>query len=140
MINSRAFLAQISSEPVDPALVEAVVAGPEHGAVVLFTGVVRNHDGGKAVSALDYRAHPDAPRFLERCCTRVAAESGLQVAAVHRIGELAVGDIALAAAVAAPHRAAAFTTCATLVDRIKTEVPIWKRQMFAEGISAWVGV
>lgn len=91
MINSRAFLAKISSEPVDPALAEAVVTEPEHGAVMHFTGVVRNHDGGKAVSALDYRAHPDVPRCLERCCTRVAAETGLQVAVVHRVGELAVG-------------------------------------------------
>ncbi|WP_072807349.1 molybdenum cofactor biosynthesis protein MoaE [Rhodococcoides yunnanense] len=133
-------LAKISAEPLDTALVEAAVAGVEHGAVVLFSGVVRNHDGGRSVTALEYRAHPDAERFLRHCCAEVASESGLPVAAVHRVGDLVVGDIALVAAVASPHRAEAFATCATLVERIKSEVPIWKRQHFAEGTSEWVGL
>ncbi|MET4048531.1 molybdenum cofactor biosynthesis protein MoaE [Rhodococcus sp. 1163] len=133
-------LAEISKNRIDIDIVEAAVSGPEHGAVVLFSGVVRNHDGGQAVSALEYQAHPDAEKFLRACCAEVAAESGLPVAAVHRVGDLVVGDIALVAAVASPHRAEAFATCATLVERIKSEVPIWKRQHFATGTSEWVGL
>ncbi|WP_328404523.1 molybdenum cofactor biosynthesis protein MoaE [Nocardia sp. NBC_00403] len=131
-------LAAISDQPLNPAEVEAAVTGPEHGAVVVFTGKVRNHDGGQAVSALEYSAHPEAERFLRNCCTELAASSGLPVAAVHRIGALTVGDLAIVVAVAAPHRAEAFAACAELVDRIKHEVPIWKRQLFADGLSEWV--
>jgi molybdopterin synthase catalytic subunit len=131
-------LASISDQPLNPAEVEAAVTGPEHGAVVVFTGTVRNHDGGQAVSALEYSAHPEAERFLRKCCAEAAAASGLPVAAVHRIGPLTVGDLAIVVAVAAPHRAEAFGTCAELVDRIKHEVPIWKRQLFADGLSEWV--
>ncbi|MFQ6327968.1 molybdenum cofactor biosynthesis protein MoaE [Nocardia sp. CWNU-33] len=131
-------LAAISDQPLNPADVEAAVTGPEHGAVVVFTGKVRNHDGGQAVSALEYSAHPEAERFLRNCCTELAASSGLPVAAVHRIGALTVGDLAIVVAVAAPHRAEAFAACAELVDRIKHEVPIWKRQLFADGLSEWV--
>lgn len=133
-------LARISSEPLDPAAIDAAVEGPEHGAVVLFTGVVRNHDAGQSVTALQYQAHPDAEEFLRHCCEDVATASGLPVAAVHRVGDLTVGDLALVAAVAAPHRAEAFATCAELVERIKREVPIWKRQHFTEGSSEWVGL
>lgn len=133
-------LARISSEPLDPAAVDAAVAGPTHGAVVSFTGVVRDHDGGQAVTALEYRAHPDAEAFLRKCCEDVAAETGLPVAAVHRVGDLTIGDLALVAAVAAPHRAEAFTACADLVERIKHGVPIWKRQHFTAGSSEWVGL
>ncbi|WP_067573750.1 molybdenum cofactor biosynthesis protein MoaE [Nocardia acidivorans] len=131
-------LAYISDQPLDPTEVEKAVSGPEHGAVVVFTGVVRNHDGGQPVSALEYSAHPDAGRFLRQICTEITESTGLPVAAVHRIGPLAIGDLAIAVAVAAPHRAEAFGTCATLVDRIKHEVPIWKRQLFTDGLSEWV--
>ncbi|QNG19327.1 molybdenum cofactor biosynthesis protein MoaE [Rhodococcus triatomae] len=133
-------LARISAQPLDPSVVDAAVAGPEHGAVVVFTGVVRNHDGGQSVSALEYQAHPDAERFLAACCDEVASATGLPVAAIHRVGDLRVGDLALVAAVAAPHRREAFAACAELVERIKQEVPIWKRQHFAEGTSEWVGL
>ncbi|RYE40274.1 MAG: molybdenum cofactor biosynthesis protein MoaE [Hyphomicrobiales bacterium] len=133
-------LAKVSDRPLDPAAVDAAVGGQEHGAVVLFTGVVRNHDGEQPVSSLEYQAHPDAERFLRKCCEDVARETGLPVAAVHRIGTLTVGDAALVAAVAAPHRAEAFAACAEVVDRIKSGVPIWKRQQFADGVSAWVGL
>lgn len=131
-------LAEISDRALDPAVVDAAVRGPHHGAVVLFTGVVRDHDGGRAVSALEYSAHPEASRFLRECCASVAESSGLPVAAVHRVGDLVVGDLAIVTAVAAPHRAAAFAACSTLVDRIKHEVPIWKRQLFTDGLSEWV--
>lgn len=133
-------LARISEQPIHADAVDAAVAGPKNGAVVVFTGTVRNHDGGQAVSALEYQAHPDAERFLHTCCQEVAASTGLPVAAIHRVGHLEIGDLALVAAVAAPHRAEAFAACAELVERIKHEVPIWKRQHFANGVSEWVGL
>lgn len=131
-------LTRISDQPLDPNEVERAVTGPEHGAVVVFTGKVRDHDGGQSVSALEYSAHPEAERFLHKVCAEVAASSGLPVAAIHRVGPLTIGDLAITVAVAAPHRAEAFTVCADLVDRIKHEVPIWKRQLFADGLSEWV--
>lgn len=132
-------LARIDTKPLDPAAVEAAVASRDCGAVVLFTGTIRNHDGGKAVSALEYAGHPQAQDFLVRVCAEVATTTGLRVAAVHRVGALVVGDLAVVVAVAAPHRGEAFAACANLIDRIKHEVPIWKRQHFADGMSEWVG-
>ncbi|GAB4584178.1 molybdenum cofactor biosynthesis protein MoaE [Nocardia sp. IFM 10818] len=137
-MSERELLVRISDQPLDPDEVEKAVSGPEHGAVVVFTGKVRNHDGGQEVSALEYSAHPDAAKFMRRICDEFAESTGLPVAAVHRIGALTVGDLAITVAVAAPHRGEAFTTCAELVDRIKHEVPIWKRQLFADGMSEWV--
>ncbi|MEU4706844.1 molybdenum cofactor biosynthesis protein MoaE [Nocardia salmonicida] len=131
-------LATISDQDLDPLTVENAVDGPEFGAVVVFTGKVRNHDGGQAVTSLEYSAHPQAERFLHTICAEVAQASGLPVAATHRIGSLTIGGLAIVVAVAAPHRAEAFTVCAQLVDRIKHEVPIWKRQLFADGLSEWV--
>jgi molybdopterin synthase catalytic subunit len=133
-------LARISADPIDPAVLDAFVATPANGAVVTFQGVVRNHDHDRAVSLLEYQAHPSAEEFLRECCSEVAAATGLRVAAVHRTGALAVGDLALVAAVAAPHRAEAFTACAELVELIKSGVPIWKRQHFSTGVSEWVGL
>ena len=132
--------ALISEEPLDRAALEAFVTSAADGAVVTFEGVIRDHDHGSGVSALDYEAHPDAETFLREVCTEIAAESGLRVAAAHRIGHLVVGDIALIASVAAPHRADAFAACARLVDLIKQRVPIWKRQHLDDGVSEWVGL
>ena len=130
-------VARISNEPLSTAEVEVAVQDSRHGAVVLFSGIVRDHDGGHAVETLEYRAHPDAERFLSRCCSEVSAETGLAVAAVHRVGDLRV---ALVAAVGSAHRAEAFEACARLVERIKAEVPIWKRQGFEGGRTEWVGL
>jgi molybdopterin synthase catalytic subunit len=131
-------LAAISAEPLDPVAVQNAVVGPEFGAVVLFAGVVRNHDDGRRVQALEYSAHPQAERFLRTVCGEVSDAAGLPVAAVHRVGALDVGGLAIVVAVAAPHRAAAFRACEQLVDRIKHEVPIWKRQLFSDGMSEWI--
>jgi molybdopterin synthase catalytic subunit len=133
-------LAAISLEPIALETVEAFVRAAANGAVVGFSGVVRDHDGGRDVSALEYQAHPEAQRFLAECCREVAVASGLRVAAVHRVGALEIGDTALVAAVAAPHRREAFAACAELVELIKQRVPIWKRQRFADGVSEWVGL
>ena len=132
--------AVISNEPLDPAVAEAFVLDSAHGALVTFRGIVRDHDHGATVTALDYSAHPDAQRFLEECCREVAASTGLRVAAAHRIGSLTIGDVALVAAVAAPHRAAAFEAAEELVALIKQRVPIWKRQHLESGVTEWVGL
>ncbi|HQI66642.1 MAG TPA: molybdenum cofactor biosynthesis protein MoaE, partial [Rhodoglobus sp.] len=119
---------------------EHFVLTPANGALVTFRGVVRDHDHGLAVSALDYQAHPDAEGFLVDCCRQVSEATGLRVAAAHRVGALVIGDVALVASVAAPHRAEAFAACEQLVDLIKLTVPIWKRQHLADGATEWVGL
>jgi len=133
-------LATVTEAALDRAPLEAFVRTSADGAVVSFEGVIRDHDHGAGVSALDYEAHPDAETFLREVCESIAAESGLRVAAAHRVGHLVVGDVALIAAVAAPHRADAFAACARLVDEIKKRVPIWKRQHLDDGVSEWVGL
>lgn len=133
-------VALIVDSPIDRAWLEAQVLTATDGALVVFEGVIRDHDHGEGVSSLDYQAHPDAERFLADVCAEVAAASGLRVAAAHRIGHLEIGDVALVAVVAAAHRAEAFAACADLVERIKQRVPIWKRQHLADGPSEWVGL
>jgi len=132
--------AAIADVPIDEAALEAFVLSSANGALVTFRGVVRDHDHGASVTALDYQAHPDAQGFLEQCCREVAGATGLSVAASHRVGSLVVGEVALVAAVAAPHRAEAFAACEQLVDLIKQRVPIWKRQHLADGVTEWVGL
>lgn len=132
--------ALVTTEPLDRAEVEAAVLTDADGALVVFEGVIRNHDGGRSVSGIEYRAHPDAEAFLRDVCAAVAAQAGVRVAAAHRYGELPVGAVALIAAVAAPHRAEAFAACERLVDEIKARTPIWKRQHLADGTSEWVGL
>ena len=133
-------LALVSDALLDRAAIEVFVRTAGDGAVVTFEGVIRDHDHGAGVSALDYEAHPDAEAFLREVCREVAVESGLRVAAAHRVGHLVVGDVALIASVAAPHRADAFAACGRLVDLIKERVPIWKRQHLEDGFSEWVGL
>ncbi len=133
-------LAMITENAIDESEVRRAVEHPASGAVVIFSGVVRNHDGGQDILSLDYQAHPQAEQVLAECCATVSAETGLAVAAVHRVGHLEIGDIALSAAVSAAHRREAFEACELLVERIKSTVPIWKRQFFTDGESEWVGL
>jgi molybdopterin synthase catalytic subunit len=133
-------VALIVDTPIDRAWLEQQVLTDADGAMVVFEGVIRDHDHGAGVSSLDYEAHPDAERFLADVCAGVASGTGLRVAAAHRVGHLEIGDVALVAVVAAPHRAEAFAACAKLVDEIKQRVPIWKRQHLADGPSEWVGL
>jgi molybdopterin synthase catalytic subunit len=133
-------LARISERPLYADAFEEFVETDFSGAVVTFRGVIRNHDHGVAVTSLDYSAHPDAERFLLACCQQVSDETGLRVAAGHRIGSLDIGDVALVATVAAAHRAEAFAACERLVELIKSTVPIWKRQYLADGATEWVGI
>ncbi|PFG33820.1 molybdenum cofactor biosynthesis protein MoaE [Sanguibacter antarcticus] len=143
MSTSAVTVASVTGDVLDASAVETIeasVEAAECGAVVTFRGVVRDNDSERAVTGLDYEAHPQAQEFLARCCADVARETGLRVAAVHRVGELRIGDVALVAAVSSGHRAEAFAACSALVDRIKVEVPIWKRQHFTDGVSEWVGL
>ena len=104
--------ALVTSDPIDRAAIEAFVTTQQDGAVVTFEGIIRDHDRGASVIALDYEAHPEAERFLRETCAEVARETGLRVAVAHRVGALTIGDVALVASVAAPHRAEAFAACA----------------------------
>jgi molybdopterin synthase catalytic subunit len=120
---------------------EALVAHEAAGAVVGFAGVVRDHDGGRTVTRLEYSAHPTAEQTLAEVAAEIAADAqGVRAIAVsHRIGVLNIGDAALVAAVAADHRGAAFETCQRLVDAVKARLPVWKHQFFADGTEEWVG-
>jgi molybdopterin synthase catalytic subunit len=132
--------AAVGPEALDVAEHAALVDDPAAGAVVTFAGVVRDHDGGRSVRGLEYSAHPTAGAVVARVAAEVAARApGVRALAVsHRTGVLAVGEVALACAVAADHRAAAFGTCAELVDEIKRQLPVWKHQRFADGTDEWV--
>ncbi|MFC9157948.1 molybdenum cofactor biosynthesis protein MoaE [Streptomyces bauhiniae] len=110
------------------------------GGTALFVGTVRDHDGGKPVSSLEYSAHPSAEAELRRVAEEIAAEFPVRaLAAVHRTGLLAIGDVAVITAVSCPHRAEAFAACRRLIDTLKHEVPVWKRQIFTDGATEWVG-
>jgi molybdopterin synthase catalytic subunit len=133
-------LAAVGEEPLDVARHAAMVDQASAGAVVTFAGVVRDHDGGRAVRGLDYSAHPTAGRVVAEVAAQVAERAvGVRAIAVsHRIGPLAIGEVALACAVAADHRQAAFATCAELVDEVKRQLPVWKHQIFTDGTEEWV--
>ena len=139
-VEAPATLSYIADTVIDAAPLEEFVLTPQNGALVTFRGIVRDHDHGESVSALDYQAHPEAARFLEEACALVAAETGLRIAAAHRVGALTIGDTALVAAAAAPHRAEAFAACERVVEIVKQTVPIWKRQHLAAGVTEWVGL
>ena len=117
------------------------VRHPRCGGIALFVGVVRDHDHGESVSALDYSAHPTAVATLRAVCEQVAARHPVaRLGAVHRVGHLEIGDVAVVAAVSAAHRGEAFVACRDLVDTLKSTVPIWKHQQFADGSDEWVGL
>lgn len=134
-------LSEVREEALSVDEVLAAVRHPECGGIALFVGVVRDHDHGEQVDALDYSAHPSALATLRQVCEQVGARhSVVRIAAVHRTGHLEVGDLAVVAAVAAPHRGEAFTACRDLIDTLKSTVPIWKHQQFADGSDEWVGL
>lgn len=135
----RVVLARVTSDPVDVDALARAVGDAAAGAVVTFAGVVRDHDGGRGVTGLEYVAHPDADDVVRRVVEQVVARSDVDaVACVHRVGALAVGECALGVAVSAAHRQQAFATAAELVDEIKTHLPVWKRQDLAAGGHEWV--
>jgi len=130
----------VSEAPIDIARVQAEVTSPEAGACVLFTGTVRNHSRGERVDHLEYEAYvPMVERQLAKiiaCCEQ--DNDGVAVAIAHRYGSLEIGDISVAIAAASAHRAEAFAASRQAIELIKTDVPIWKREIGAAG-QQWVG-
>lgn len=136
----RVVVSQVTADPISADQHAAAVADDAVGAVVTFSGVVRDHDHGRAVVSLDYEAHPAADDVLGAVAAEIAdRHPGVRSVAVsHRIGQLGVGDVALACAVSAAHRGEAFAACSELVDTLKARLPIWKHQTFADGSDEWV--
>ncbi|HVU73602.1 MAG TPA: molybdenum cofactor biosynthesis protein MoaE [Mycobacteriales bacterium] len=131
--------ATVTDEAVSVAEHEELVSRAAAGAVVGFGGAVRDHDHGRTVTLLEYTAHPDAAAVLAEVAADAAQRPGvLAVAVTHRLGELKIGDVALACAVSAAHRAEAFAACGYLVDEVKRRIPVWKRQVFDDGTDEWV--
>jgi len=131
--------ARVCAEPISSAQHADLVRGPDRGAVVTFSGIVRDHDHGRVVVHLEYSSHPSAGEVLKEIVEEAAAQDGVSAVAVsHRVGALEIGDEAFVVAVAAAHRGPAFQTCRWLVDEVKSRVPIWKRQSFADGTHEWV--
>jgi molybdopterin synthase catalytic subunit len=130
----------VVERPLALAEVVEAVASPARGGVVTFTGTVRDGTRGRRVVRLEYEAYRGmAERKLAEIGAAVAAEHGAEVAIVHRVGVLLPGDAAVVIACAAPHRTAAFRACEECIERLKREVPIWKREVFEDG-SEWVGL
>lgn len=131
--------AVVTSDPIDVSDHEALVASRSAGAVVGFAGVVRDHDHGRSVLELEYVAHPSAPAVLAEIAAEFAAMADVRgIAVSHRVGALEIGETALACAISTAHRAEAFALCARLVDEVKARLPIWKRQVFSDGVEEWV--
>ena len=120
--------------------VRAAVADPAAGGIALFAGAVRDTDQDRGVTGLSYSAHPSAEAELRRVAEVIAEKYPvIGIAAVHRVGDLAIGDLAVVLAVSCAHRAEAFDACRDLIDILKASVPIWKHQRFADGTAEWVG-
>lgn len=133
-------LVAIRDAPLSVDEVLAAVSDPAAGGVALFVGTVRDHDVGRMVTGLEYSAHPAAIDQLRAVAEKVVADYPVRaLAAVHRVGNLAVGDLAVVVGVACPHRAEAFAACHRLIDELKVTVPIWKHQLFVDGTDEWVG-
>lgn len=121
--------------------VRNAVADPAAGGEALFVGTVRDHDDGRGVTGLSYSAHPSAEAELRKVTEGIVAKFPdiIGVAAVHRVGNLAIGDLAVVVGVSCAHRAEAFHACHALIDELKATVPVWKHQGFSDGTEEWVG-
>lgn len=135
-------IAEISDSPLSLDAHASAVASPRHGAVSTFVGVVRDHDPSVEgeVTHLEYSAHPDAGDIVARIAGEVEVNHGVVIAVSHRTGMLAVGDPAIVVAAASAHRAEAFAACREVVERVKSELPIWKREILVDGSHTWVGI
>ena len=133
-------LFDIRNEPLILDEVVRAVQAPSVGAVAVFSGTVRDHNDGKPVSLLEYEAYVAmAKKEMQRIAEELERESpGVRLAALHRVGALAVGDVAVVCAASAAHRGQAFDACRRFIDRIKERVPIWKREHGPDG-PYWVG-
>ncbi|MGH3444823.1 MAG: molybdenum cofactor biosynthesis protein MoaE [Nocardioidaceae bacterium] len=133
-------LLDIRETPLEVAEVLAAMGEHASGGVCVYVGTVRDHDHGRQVSGLEYSAHPSAVDRLREVAEKVAADhDALALAAVHRVGSLRIGEVAVVVAVATGHRGEAFEAARALIDTLKATVPIWKHQRFADGTDEWVG-
>ena len=133
-------LVDLRDSPLSVDEVRAAVADPAAGGEAVFVGAVRDHDGGRDVNRLSYSAHPSALDQLWEVAQRVVAKYPVVgLAAVHRVGDLEIGDLAVVVAVSCAHRGDAFDACRALIDELKSTVPIWKHQHFLDGTDEWVG-
>jgi len=121
--------------------VRAAIADPAAGGDVIFCGTVRDNDASRGVTSLSYSAHPSAEAEMRRVAEAIVAKypEVVALAAVHRVGDLAVGDLAVVVGVSCPHRAEAFHACHAMIDELKASVPVWKHQRFTDGSDEWVG-
>ncbi|WP_029145787.1 molybdenum cofactor biosynthesis protein MoaE [Microbacterium luticocti] len=135
-------LARISTEPLSVPAHTAAVDDARMGAEITFVGRVRDHDPDAAtgVVALEYSAHPDAEAALHALAVAAIGDTDAIVAVSHRIGRLEVGEAAVVVAVAAPHRQVAYEVSRELIESIKHSLPIWKRQIDADGSAVWKGL
>ncbi|MBS0382979.1 MAG: molybdenum cofactor biosynthesis protein MoaE [Proteobacteria bacterium] len=130
----------ISDRPIDVTRLRSELESHAAGAAVCFEGRVRDHNDGRAVHGLSYQAYvelaeAEGARIVAEAHDRYAVE---RIVCVHRIGELALGDVAVWAGVSAGHRGAAFDACRYVIDEVKARVPIWKREHYVEGASEWL--
>ena len=133
-------LLAVSEAPLDLGQVYAAVDDPAAGGISVFVGTVRQVDSGKGVTRLDYTAHPSAEAVLASVADDIVATYDvIALAAVHRIGSLDIGDIAVITAVSCAHRGEAFDACRALIDDLKRRLPVWKHQIFTDGTEEWVG-
>ena len=135
-------IALLTDQPLDLQFHVEHVSDPRAGAVATFVGLVRDHDPsveGRVV-ALDYSAHPSAQATLSAIAQAAATDDVLGIAISHRVGHLPVGEAAIVAAVSTAHRAEAFEVCRALVETVKAELPVWKREILANGSHVWVGL
>jgi molybdopterin synthase catalytic subunit len=131
--------ASLTAKPISVDALAMIVRSKRCGAVVTFSGEVRDHDNGKTVVRLKYEIHPTSESVLREITHEIASRyEELRCAVIHRYGEISIGESALAIAVATPHRGEAFKACAELVNEIKSRVPIWKNQVFSDGTNEWV--
>lgn len=142
MTHGAVRIAGISSAPIRLEDHLAAIDDPRMGAETSFVGRVRDHDPDAKgpVAALEYTAHPDAGATLEAIASRAAGAHDAVIAVSHRIGRLEVGEAAVVIAVAAAHRAEAFAACRDVIEEIKRELPVWKRQLEADGTAEWKGL
>ena len=139
-VAERTVFALLSAEQLDVTGLVGRLADDRCGAVVTFTGVVRNHDGGRAVAGLRYEAHPTAEAVAREILQRLAhRHPAVRLGLAHRTGVVDIGEPALLAVVAAAHRRAALLAVDELVETVKAELPVWKHQTFTDGTSEWVG-
>jgi molybdopterin synthase catalytic subunit len=129
----------VTRDPIDAAELLQRVRSDADGAVLLFAGVVRDQHEGKSVEALAYEAYGEmAVEKMETICQEVGARFAVgELAVAHRVGDLEIGEISVVIAVAAPHRDAAYKASREIIERIKTEVPIWKRERYSDGGEVW---